>query len=131
MLYEVITSISGRRSKILLRLSSPVWARTSSLVTRSRPSIIMVLTSNRITSYNVCYTKLLRGPRFDRVSESIRDRRENVVKKLKKINAFVKMGSYAWVVSGKLTDTGNPMIYSGPQMGFSVPAIVAERNNFV
>lgn len=66
------------------------------------------------------------GTRFDRVSDSIRNRRENVVKKLKKINAFVKMGSYAWVVSGKLTDTGNPMIYSGPQMGFSVPAIVTE-----
>ena len=45
---------------------------------------------------------------------------------LKKINAKVKMGSYAWVVSGDRTVSGNPIIYSGPQMGFSVPSIVAE-----
>ena len=45
---------------------------------------------------------------------------------LEKINAKVKMGSYAWVVSGDMTDSGNPTIYSGPQMGFSVPSIVLE-----
>ncbi len=45
---------------------------------------------------------------------------------LKSINAKVQMGSYAWVVSGEKTDTGNPIIYSGPQMGFGVPAIVME-----
>ena len=40
------------------------------------------------------------------------------------------MGSYAWVVSGKKTASGNPIIYSGPQMDhafqFSVPSIVTE-----
>jgi len=52
--------------------------------------------------------------------------RKNVVENLKKINAYIKMGSYAWVVSGDHTDSGNPIVYSGPQMGFSVPAIVQE-----
>ena len=47
-------------------------------------------------------------------------------KNLEKINARVKMGSYAWAVSGKKTADGKPIIYSGPQMGFSVPAIVLE-----
>ena len=64
--------------------------------------------------------------RINQVTDNIRDRRKNMIKKLKKINAFIKMGSYAWAVSGRLTDTGNPIIYSGPQMGFSVPAVVAE-----
>jgi len=45
---------------------------------------------------------------------------------LKRINAFVKMGSYAWVLSGDKTASGNPTIYSGPQMGFPVPSIVLE-----
>lgn len=36
------------------------------------------------------------------------------------------LGSYAWAVSGRKTTSGNPIIYSGPQMGFSVPAIIAE-----
>ena len=36
--------------------------------------------------------------------------------------AKTKMGSYAWVVSGQKTASGNPIIYSGPQMGFSVPS---------
>jgi penicillin amidase len=46
--------------------------------------------------------------------------------KLKDINAFVKMGSYAWVVSGDKTASGEAIIYSGPQMGFSTPAVVME-----
>ncbi|RPI77236.1 MAG: penicillin acylase family protein, partial [Desulfobacteraceae bacterium] len=50
--------------------------------------------------------------------------RENV---LKKININLnKMGSYAWVVSGKKTASGHPILYSGPEMGFSAPAIVSE-----
>jgi len=45
---------------------------------------------------------------------------------LERINAFVKMGSYAWVLSSDQTASGNPTIYSGPQMGFPVPSIVLE-----
>lgn len=59
-------------------------------------------------------------------ANKLKKKREKVVKKLKDINAFVKMGSYAWVVSGDKTESGNPIIYSGPQMGFSVPSIVTE-----
>jgi len=64
--------------------------------------------------------------RFDEVAELMKNRNKKFKENLKKINAYVKMGSYAWVVSGDKTDTGNPMIYSGPQMGFSVPSIVLE-----
>ncbi|HMA86234.1 MAG TPA: penicillin acylase family protein, partial [Desulfosalsimonadaceae bacterium] len=48
------------------------------------------------------------------------------VKTLKQINAYVQMGSYAWVVGKEKTATGRPTIYSGPQMGFDVPSIVME-----
>ncbi len=58
--------------------------------------------------------------------DELKEKREKVRDNLKKINAKVKMGSYAWVVSGKKTASGNPIIYSGPQMGFSVPSIVTE-----
>ena len=64
--------------------------------------------------------------RFDEVADQMKNRNKKFKENLKKINAYVKMGSYAWVVSGDKTDTGNPMIYSGPQMGFSVPSIVLE-----
>ena len=47
-------------------------------------------------------------------------------KNLKKIGAKVQMGSYAWAVAGSRTTTGNPMIYSGPQMGFMTPSIILE-----
>jgi len=63
---------------------------------------------------------------FGKAAKNMVKIRENVVKKLKKINAFVKMGSYAWTVAGTKTASGNPIIYSGPQMGFSVPSIVLE-----
>ena len=42
------------------------------------------------------------------------------------LNVEVKMGSYAWAVSGDKTASGNPIVYSGPQMGFTVPSIVTE-----
>ena len=36
------------------------------------------------------------------------------------------MGSYAWAIKGSKTSSGNPIIYSGPQMGFTVPSIIGE-----
>ena len=69
---------------------------------------------------------LRRIPGLEETCDRLKERRDKINKGLKKINAKVKMGSYAWVVSGKKTASGNPIIYSGPQMGFSVPSIVAE-----
>lgn len=67
---------------------------------------------------------------FRTLSRKMARDQEQRVANLKKINAFVKMGSYAWVVSGDKTASGNPIIYSGPQMDhafdFSVPSIVTE-----
>lgn len=51
---------------------------------------------------------------------------QDVKDNLQKINAWVHMGSYAWVVAGSKTADGNPILYSGPQMGFPVPSITVE-----
>lgn len=58
--------------------------------------------------------------------EEVNEKGKLIDESLKKINAKVKMGSYAWVISGAKTESGNPIIYSGPQMGFEVPSIVCE-----
>ena len=67
---------------------------------------------------------------FKKIARDMQQKQETIIANLKKINAYVKMGSYAWVVSGDKTASGNPIIYSGPQMDhafkFSVPSIVAE-----
>jgi penicillin amidase len=65
-------------------------------------------------------------PDLRAVAASIAATREQIDENLKKINAYVKMGSYAWAIKGSKTATGNPMIYSGPQMGFTVPSIIGE-----
>ncbi len=57
---------------------------------------------------------------------TLRNRLQDRIAKLEAIGARVKMGSYAWVVSGSKTASGHPIIYSGPQMGFPVPSIVLE-----
>ena len=61
---------------------------------------------------------------------STRDALANILQdresKLESINARLKMGSYAWVISGDKTASGNPIIYSGPQMGFMTPSVVVE-----
>ncbi|MDZ7833579.1 MAG: penicillin acylase family protein [Desulfobacterales bacterium] len=61
-----------------------------------------------------------------KISEPMDNLWANRVETLKQINAYVKMGSYAWVVDKDKTASGRPIIYSGPQMGFSVPSIVME-----
>lgn len=63
---------------------------------------------------------------FGELSRQWREKSQARDDYLKSINAKVKMGSYAWVLSGMKTASGNPIIYSGPQMGFGVPAIVLE-----
>ncbi|MDY6854550.1 MAG: penicillin acylase family protein [Thermodesulfobacteriota bacterium] len=60
------------------------------------------------------------------VTSRLKAKHERILASLEKVNARVKMGSYAWVLSGNNTRSGNPVIYSGPQMGFSVPSIVLE-----
>ncbi len=56
----------------------------------------------------------------------IRERQARFVADTERINARVKMGSYAWVVSADKSADGHPIIYSGPQMGFYVPSITLE-----
>ncbi len=67
---------------------------------------------------------------FQEIAEQMEATQEQIVANLKEINAYVKNGSYAWVVSGDKTASGNPIIYSGPQMdhafNFSVPSIIGE-----
>lgn len=60
------------------------------------------------------------------VPTTLEQRYQNMTENLKRINAHVKMGSYAWAVAGSKTRSGNPILYSGPQMGFTVPSIILE-----
>ena len=65
-------------------------------------------------------------PDLREAAESIRagfEQRDDV---LEAIGAKVGMGSYAWAVSGDRTASGNPILYSGPQMPFWVPSIIVE-----
>ena len=61
---------------------------------------------------------------------ALRDRVDDVfagtTRRLAQLGTTVRMGSYAWVVSGDLTETGNPTLYSGPQMGFNAPGLIVE-----
>ena len=70
--------------------------------------------------------QLGRLPDMRAAARHLDDRFSGRTQRLEKINARTKMGSYAWVVSGDKTASGNPILYSGPQMGFMTPSIVAE-----
>lgn len=65
-------------------------------------------------------------PDLREVAKKMAETQAEIDENLKKINAYVKMGSYAWAIGKTKTATGNPMIYSGPQMGFTVPSIIGE-----
>jgi penicillin amidase len=57
---------------------------------------------------------------------SMKERNARIHQLLKDVGADVDFGSYGWALSGDKTASGNPMLYSGPQMGFLAPAIIAE-----
>ena len=59
-------------------------------------------------------------------SNSMVNTKASIDNMLKEINGYVKLGSFAWAVSGDKTTSGNPILYSAPQMGFSVPCIGME-----
>jgi penicillin amidase len=65
-------------------------------------------------------------PDLREAAERIRSRFEDRERTMEAIGATVKMGSYAWAISGDKTASGNPILYSGPQMGFMTPSIVTE-----
>ncbi|MCU0304770.1 MAG: penicillin acylase family protein [Thermoanaerobaculales bacterium] len=56
----------------------------------------------------------------------IRSRAEGFHQAMEALNVDAKMGSYAWAVAADKAASGNPTVYSGPQMGFSTPSIVTE-----
>jgi penicillin amidase len=71
----------------------------------------------------------LDGVDVDALRDAIADmnaRTARIRQLLKDVGANVDLGSYAWSMSGDKTASGNPMLYSGPQMGFLAPAIIAE-----
>ncbi len=65
-------------------------------------------------------------PKMANPAAEIRNRADRIIEQMETLGVRPKMGSYAWAISGERTDTGNPMLYSGPQMGFSTPAIISE-----
>ncbi|MBW2367973.1 MAG: penicillin acylase family protein [Deltaproteobacteria bacterium] len=59
-------------------------------------------------------------------TEKLNQRYSNMMNTLAAFNAYTKAGSYAWVVSGNKTASGNPILYSGPQMGFAAPSLATQ-----
>jgi len=54
------------------------------------------------------------------------ERIESVSRTYKKHGIQVKGGSYAWAVHGSKTASGNPILYSGPQVNFGAPSLFVE-----
>ena len=65
-------------------------------------------------------------PDYSDAVNKLQQFRRRVKNNLERINANVKMGSYAWVVGPEKTRDGKPIIYAGPQMGFDSPGINIE-----
>ncbi|MBF0475931.1 MAG: penicillin acylase family protein [Deltaproteobacteria bacterium] len=70
--------------------------------------------------------KLNTFPDLSQAAKEMTKTLEAVVEGLKSVNAYVKMGSYGWAVAGRKTKSGQPIVYTGPQMAFSVPSNVVE-----
>jgi penicillin amidase len=71
-------------------------------------------------------SSLTQIPDYSQTINQLQHFRRKVKNNLEKINANVKMGSYAWVVGPEKTRDGKPILYAGPQMGFNSPTICIE-----
>jgi penicillin amidase len=65
-------------------------------------------------------------PDYSEAINKLQQFRRRVKNNLERINANVKMGSYAWVVGPEKTRDGKPILYAGPQMDFESPNINIE-----
>jgi len=65
-------------------------------------------------------------PSLKEASQRIKSRAASYHSAMERLNVDAKMGSYAWAISADKAASGNATVYSGPQMGFSTPSIVAE-----
>ena len=95
------------------------------------PAALTVVPSNGAKARTVPQLQVptAEGVDLDALRDAIADMRARngrILRVLKDVGADVDLGSYAWSLSGDKTATGNPMLYSGPQMGFMAPAFVAE-----
>jgi len=95
------------------------------------PTALTVVPSNGAKAAKVAQLQIpkVEGLDLDALGDAIADmraRNERIRQMLKDVGANVDLGSYAWSMSGEKTASGNPMLYSGPQMGFLAPAIIAE-----
>jgi penicillin G amidase len=63
---------------------------------------------------------------IERLSREYGRERQMARDTLKKLAVPYKAGSYALLVSGKKTTTGNPMLLGGPQVGFGLPSYLYE-----
>jgi len=102
------------------------WLNDPDALTVIEKSGTTASTSTRLINRSLVKGTVWDIPDLRQAAKNMAEIRNNVIENLKKINAYVKMGSYAWVVSGDKTASGNPIIYSGPQMDFSAPAPVLE-----
>ncbi|HLZ18309.1 MAG TPA: penicillin acylase family protein [Smithellaceae bacterium] len=106
------------------------WVNDPDALTYIHESVAVARTSAIRKSAEAMRTPLMNNPpSFPDLREADRTMTEKqsvIDENLKKINAHVRMGSYAWAIKGSKTASGNPIVYSGPQMGFSVPSIIGE-----
>ncbi len=65
-------------------------------------------------------------PEVSEATREIQSLVDTYRQQMKDLGILPKMGSYAWAISGEKTASGNPMVYSGPQMGFEVPSVICE-----
>ena len=72
------------------------------------------------------FQKVASMPDLGDAADRMRSRIDTYHSQMEALNARVKMGSYAWTIAGNKAASGNATVYSGPQMGFSVPAVVTE-----
>jgi penicillin G amidase len=68
----------------------------------------------------------MRSADIERIARQYSQERQMARDTLKRLGAPYKGGSYALVVSGKKTATGNPMLLGGPQVGFGLPSYLYE-----
>ena len=103
------------------------WINDPDALTVIPGSGSMVSASTGISGHSLSGTAVLGFPDLRGVAARMTEIRRAVIESLEALNAYVKMGSYAWVVSGAKTSSGNPIIYSGPQQDIiSAPSVSLE-----
>ena len=123
-LFQELTAIADSQAEAYQMFDDLRW-RNDPMSPTNVPENLALSSAPRppgeVSEMNLAEADLSKMADMREVAKQLREDFEGRTEALTKLGARAKMGSYSWALSGDKTESGNAILYSGPQMTFTAP----------